>query len=389
LFSLEYLKLLEFVANYYFCDLQTVLKTALPQKFFEKNLKKYRKPKIENEIFKAEKKENNVVLTSEQKKVLKEIEKIKPEEALIYGVTGSGKTEIYFELIEKTIKAGKNVLFLAPEIALVSQLTMRTIERFGADVTAIWHSSITESEKYSVWQRLKNDEIKILFGARSSVFAPIKNLGLIIIDEEHDSSYKQSMPKPRYNAKLVAQKLAQLHGAMLVKGSATPDIESYYKALNSNSLFKLKNRYNNQILPKVVIIDMRDERTDGNFGVFSRTLVKKTEETIEKGHQAIFLINRRGFSTYTQCMACGKVLECPKCAVPLVYHAQSGTHKCHWCNYEIKNLDKCPECEDDTLENFGVGVQRVETLAQKVFKTARIARLTATFWAKKMNISIF
>ncbi len=383
LFTLEYLKLLEFVANYYFCDLQTVLKTALPQKFFEKNLKKYRKPKIENEIFKVEKKEKNVVLTPEQKKVFKEIEKIKPKEALIHGVTGSGKTEVYFELIEKTINAGKNVLFLAPEIALVSQLTMRTIERFGADVTAIWHSSITEAEKYSVWQRLKNNEIKILFGARSCVFAPVKNLGLIIIDEEHDSSYKQTMPKPRYNAKLVAQKLAELHGAMVVKGSATPDIESYYRALNSNSLFELKNRYNNQILPKVVIIDMKSERTDGNFGVFSRTLVKNVEETLQKGRQVIFLINRRGFSTYTQCMACGTVLECPKCAVPLVYHAQTNTHKCHWCSYEVKNLASCPKCCDEALENFGVGVQRVETLARKVFKTARIARLDSDILSKK------
>ncbi len=383
LFTLEYLKLLEFIANYYFCDLQTVLKTALPQKFFEKNLKKYRKPKIENKIFKARKKEKNIALTAQQNRVLKEIEKIKPQEALLYGVTGSGKTEIYFELIEKTLNAGKNVLFLAPEIALVSQLTMRTIERFGAQATAIWHSSITEAEKYSVWQRLKNNEIKILFGARSCVFAPVKNLGLIVIDEEHDSSYKQTMPKPRYNAKLIAQKLAELHGAMVVKGSATPDIESYYRALNSNSLFELKTRYNDQILPKVVIIDMKSERIDGNFGVFSRTLVKNVEETLEKGHQVIFLINRRGFSTYTQCMACGTVLECPKCAVPLVYHAQTNTHKCHWCSYEVKNLTSCPKCSDETLENFGVGVQRVESLAQKIFKEAKIARLDSDVLNKK------
>ncbi|MBE7706225.1 MAG: primosomal protein N' [Cyanobacteria bacterium SIG30] len=382
LFSLEYLKLLEYVANYYFCDIQTVLKTALPQKFFEKNLKKYRKPNIENKIFNVGKKEDNI-LSNAQQKVLEDIEKIKPKNALIYGVTGSGKTEVYFKLIEKTIKEGKNVMFLAPEIALVSQLTIRTMERFGVDSCAIWHSSITEAEKYEVWQKLRKNEIKILFGARSCVFAPISNLGLIIIDEEHDSSYKQSMPNPRYNATVVAQKLAELHGANVVAGSATPDINSYYRAKNSNSLFELKERFNNQAMPKVVVVDMKSERIDGNFGIFSRTLIKNIEDTILGNKQVILLINRRGFSTYTQCMSCGKVIECEKCAVPLVYHSKDNSHKCHWCNREIKNLTKCPDCGEENLENFGVGVQRVEEIAKKFFPEAKIARLDSDSLTKK------
>ncbi len=383
LFSLEYLKLLEFIANYYFCDIQTVLKTALPQKFFEKNLKKYRKPNIENKIFDIEEKEDKNTLSVEQQKVYDEIIRINPETSLIYGVTGSGKTEIYFKLIEKTIKEGKNVMFLAPEIALVSQLTIRTMERFGKNSCAIWHSSITEAEKYDVWQRLRHNEIKILFGARSCVFAPMNNIGLIIIDEEHDSSYKQTMPNPRYNALVVAKKLAELYGAHVVMGSATPDITSYYRAKNSNSLFVLKERYNSKTMPKVVIVDMKSERADGNYGIFSRTLIQNIERTISENKQVILLINRRGFSTYTQCMSCGEVIECEKCAVPLVYHKETGVHKCHWCNFEAKNLTVCPKCGETALENFGVGVQRVEEMAKKIFKDARIARLDSDSLNKK------
>ena len=177
---------------------------------------------------------------------------------------------------------------MAPEIALVSQLTMRTIERFGADCVAIWHSSITEAQKYETWKKLRNNEIKILFGARSAVFAPMKDLGLIIIDEEHDSSYKQTMPNPRYNARDVAKKLCELYGAKLILGSATPSIESYYEAINTNSLFVLKERYNNALLPKVVVIDMREERAEKNYTLFFKNLVlaRKIESslpTLEEG----------------------------------------------------------------------------------------------------------
>lgn len=383
LFTLEYLKLLEWVANYYFCDLPTVLKTALPQKFFEKNVKKYRKPKKENAVFKGDKElQQEHKLSGEQEKIYKEIKHVNAKNSLLYGITGSGKTEIYFKLIEDTIKKGKNVLFLAPEIALVSQLTMRTVKRFGADNVAIWHSSISEAEKYEVWQKLRNNDLKILFGARSAVFAPEQNIGLIIIDEEHDSSYKQTMPNPRYCAKEVANKLADLHDAKIVRGSATPDIESYWQAKNTNSLFELKNRYNNAQLPDVSIIDMKSERADGNLGIFSKTLINKTKETVESGNQVIFLINRRGFSTYTQCMECGEVLECKKCAIPLIYHSQSNSWRCHYCGYEIKEA-KCQHCDSEELENFGTGSQRVEEIANKIFEGYRIARLDSDSLNKK------
>ena len=382
LFSLEYLKLLEWVSSYYFCDIQTVLNAALPQKFFEKNVKKYRTPKIKDKIFDIKKINSDFELSKAQKKVYDEINKVGAKTSLLYGITGSGKTEIYFKLIEDTINQGKNVMFMAPEIALVSQLTMRTIERFGADCVAIWHSSITEAQKYETWKKLRNNEIKILFGARSAVFAPMKDLGLIIIDEEHDSSYKQTMPNPRYNARDVAKKLCELYGAKLILGSATPSIESYYEAINTNSLFTLKERYNNALLPKVVVIDMREERAEKNYTLFSRTLQKNVKETIEKGEQVIFLINRRGFASYTQCLECGTVLECPKCAIPLIYHNQTNSYKCHYCNYEVVN-PKCPKCESDALEHFGLGSEKVELSARKMFPDYRIERLDSDSLTKK------
>ncbi len=382
LFTLEYLKLLEWVANYYFCDLPTVLKTALPQKFFEKNVKNYRKPRKENAALQKNEENKEHKLSPEQQKVYEEIKHVNAQNSLLYGITGSGKTEIYFKLIEDTIKEGKNVLFMAPEIALVSQLTMRTIKRFGADKVAIWHSSISEAEKYSVWQKLRRNEIKILFGARSAVFAPIKNLGLIIIDEEHDTSYKQTMPNPRYCAKHVAKELAKLHGAKIISGSATPDVESFWEAQNTNSLFELKNRYNNAQLPDVSIVDMKSERIDGNLGIFSRTLINRTKETIERGEQVIFLINRRGFSTYTQCMECAQVLECKKCAIPLIYHSQTNSWRCHYCGYEVKH-PKCENCGSEELENFGTGSQRVEEIAKKIFEGMSVARLDSDSLNKK------
>lgn len=384
MFNLEYLKLLEWVSNYYFSDLPTVLKTALPSKFFEKNVKNYRTPKKKQIIFENEfEKESVHALSNEQTKVYNEIKHVNSPVSLLHGITGSGKTEIYFKLIEDTINENKNVLFMAPEIALVSQLTIRTIKRFGKNPVAIWHSSITEAEKYNVWQRLRANEIKILFGARSAVFAPVKNLGLIIVDEEHDDSFKQDAPEPRYNAVEVAKKLGELYGAKVILGSATPDISNYYRAINSNSLFELKTRYNNASLPKVTIVDMRLEREFKNNGLFSKFLANKIKDRIKRGEQSILLINRRGFSTYTQCLNCGETLECPKCAIPLIYHSSSNSHKCHYCNYEVKELTECPKCHADALQNFGAGSERVEEIAKTIFKDAVIKRFDSDSLTKK------
>lgn len=434
LFNLDYLKVLEWVADYYFCDIQTVFKAVIPNKFFQ-----HVKSKTENIlIFKTfdnatmrQKnvleilKNNNEITASDfikiakttyatlkklessgcidiqerkvfrnpnavfsdiaqkkntlnpmQQKVFEEIYKKGCETPfLIHGVTGSGKTEVYFELMEKTIRQGKNVLFLAPEIAIVSQLTRRAAERFGNDAVSIWHSSISDGEKYDVWQKLKNNEIKILMGARSAVFAPLKNIGLIVIDEEHDSSYKQTMPSPRYDARKVAQKLAKLYNAKLIYGSATPDVVTYYHAKKNNALFELKNRHNDVKLAKVYIVDMKHERIDGNNGIFSRAMIKNLDANLKDGKQSILLLNRRGYSTYTQCMECGETIMCPKCAIPLIWHEASNSHKCHYCGFEDFHIIKCTACASDSLQNFGTGVQKVETITKKIFENATIARL--------------
>ena len=443
LFSLEYLKLLEWVANYYCCDFITVLNMALPLNLLDKNsktedfvefikkdgatkrqlevldlLEKFKKVKlvefeklakttratikkleglgclkiVEDElyrnplnIFSDVKKEDLYDLQGEQKTVYEKISKIKNSKnpILIHGVTASGKTEVYFKLIQDTINEGKNVLFLAPEIALASQLTKRLARKFGIDDIAIWHSSISEGERYDVWQKLYRNEIKILAGARSAVFAPLKNIGLIIIDEEHESAYKQTSPAPRYDARLVAEKLAEFHGAKLILGSATPDITSYYKALNSNSLFEMKKRYNNAPLAKTYVINMQQHMQASYRGVISKPLQNEIKATLEKGQQVIILINRRGFSTYTQCQACGHVIECPNCAIPMIWHSADSRLRCHYCNQTMSFPDECPECGSDAIHNSGTGTQKIEMFLKELFKDANIVRMDSDSLIRK------
>ncbi len=311
------------------------------------------------------------------------IDEKKLEPVLLHGVTASGKTEVYFKAIQYILEQGKNVLFLAPEIALASELTRRLARRFGTEKVAIWHSSITDGEKFDIWQKLKKDEIKILAGARSAVFAPLKNIGLVIIDEEHENTYKQSTPAPRYNTKTVAEKLAILHNANLILGSATPDVSSYYNALNTNNLLTLKKRYNDVSMAKVVMIDMRMEKSNGNYGLFSRTLEIAINKNLEEKKQTILLVNRRGFATSTQCEGCGEVIKCPNCAIPMIWHASQNILKCHYCDYTSSMPDICPKCGSKALKMTGVGIEKVETIAKKIFPTAKIARLDSDVISQK------
>lgn len=338
-------------------------------------------------IFKIDKVEDFPPLNTEQQQayeiISKKIDKKQTEPILLYGITASGKTEVYFNAIQKAIKEGKNVLFLAPEIALASQLTQRLAKRFGIDNVAIWHSSISEGEKFDVWEKLRNNEIKILAGARSAVFAPLKNIGLIIIDEEHENTYKQSTPAPRYNAKTIAEKLAESFNATLIIGSATPDVCSFYRAVNSNNLIKLENRYNNSALAKVSVIDMREEYNKENKNIFSRMLIREIEKNLADKKQTLLLINRRGFSTHTQCLSCGEVIKCDNCAIPMIWHATDNKLKCHWCNKQINVPAKCPKCGAEEIKSFGLGTQRVESILQKFFPTAKIARLDSDVTSAK------
>ena len=445
IFDIKYLKFLEWTADYYFCSIQNVLECAVPVKFlsgmqkertenfiefktfdnatkrqteilellknkgrinlidFEKQAKTtkatinklaalgcvkitqeqfFRNPL---EIFKQQELEPFPELLEEQQNAYNEIEKKlgKYSNILLHGVTSSGKTEVYFAAIKKVLEQGKNVLFLAPEIALASVLTQRLSKRFGIEKTAIWHSSISDGEKFDVWNKIKKNEIRILAGARSAVFAPLKNIGLIIIDEEHDSSYKQTMPAPRYDAKKVAQKLAELNNCPVISGSATPDINTYYYAKNSGNLIEMKKRYNDYPLAKVRVIDMREERFRANNGIFSRALINAIEQNLRDKKQTIILMNRRGFSTYTQCMACGEVIQCPKCAIPLIFHSQTQSLKCHYCDHEQPMITECPKCGSDAIRNCGTGVQRVEIVAKKLFPDCNIERLDSDSLSKK------
>lgn len=306
-----------------------------------------------------------------------------PPVLLLHGVTASGKTEVYFKLIDDTIKAGKNVLFLAPEIALASQLTKRLAKKFGTKDVAIWHSSISDGERYDVWQRLYKNDIKILAGARSAVFAPLKNIGLIIIDEEHEGAYKQTSPAPRYDAKVVAQKLAMFHHCPLLLGSATPDISVYYRAVNSGSLFEMKHRYRNAPIAPVTVINMQEHARAAYKSVISKPLQVAITETLEKKQQVILLINRRGFATFTQCQACGHVIECPNCAIPMIWHAKDQRLKCHYCNQVEPFPDVCPECGSDALKISGTGTQKIEQYIKDLFPEHNVERVDSDILVRK------
>ncbi len=445
LFSIKYLKLLEWVANYYCTDFVTVLNAAIPMKLIEKNSKTEQSvalikedftglTKRQKEILELLKEEGKISLTYFEEKakttratmkkladsgyvkfeleyiyrnpltIFKDVKieplyELSPEQQevyegikskmrsqnpiLLHGVTASGKTEVYFKLIKDVIDSGKNVLFLAPEIALASQLTKRLARKFGINDVAIWHSSISDGEKYDVWQRLYNNEIKILAGARSAVFAPLQNIGLIIIDEEHEGAYKQTNPAPRYDARIVARRLAQFHQAPLLLGSATPDVSTYYYALNNNNLFQMLKRYNNAPLAKPEVINMQEYGKAAYRGIISKPLQTEIKAAVENGNQAILLMNRRGYSTYTQCKSCGTVIECPDCSIPMVWHSSIKKLKCHYCSKEMSFPDYCPVCGSDALSNSGSGTQKIEVLVKELFPEYRVERIDSDILTKK------
>ena len=333
----------------------------------------YRNP-YEREYPKTEKK----TLTQEQHEAIKPIhEAIKDEQNetfLLYGVTGSGKTEIYLQAIEKVINKGEEAIVLVPEIALTPQMVNQFKGRFG-DKVAVMHSALSMGEKYDEWRKIQREEVQVVVGARSAIFAPFKNLGIIIIDEEHEGTYKQE-DNPRYHARDVAIERARINKCPVILGSATPTLESFARAEKSvYTLLSLTKRTNNKPMPKVEIVDMRAELHAGNRTMFSKALVDKMKLALSKNEQIVLLLNRRGYSNFALCRDCGHVEQCPNCDISLTYHKGHKALKCHYCSYEMPMPEKCPSCKSHLISFFGTGTERVEEALKKLMPELKVIRM--------------
>jgi primosomal protein N' (replication factor Y) len=299
---------------------------------------------------------------------------------LLHGVTGSGKTEVYMEIIDHTIAMGKQAIVLIPEIALTYQTLIRFYQRFG-DRVSVMNSKLSKGERSDQFERAGNGDIDIMIGPRSALFTPFKRLGLIIIDEEHEGSYKsESMPK--YHAREVAEQICHMKGASLVLGSATPSIESYFRARNGEiELLELNERLAGGALPKVYVEDLREELKSGNRSIFSRRLKALIEDRLTKGEQTMLFINRRGYAGFVSCRSCGYVMKCPHCDVSLSEHTDryKKTSKlvCHYCGYETKSVNICPQCGSKYILGFRAGTQQIEEMLNREFPSARVLRMDA------------
>lgn len=314
--------------------------------------------------------------------ILRELDGVQ-RPVLLHGVTGSGKTEVYLQVIQEVLQRGKQALVLVPEISLTPQIVSRFGSRFG-DQIAVMHSGLSDGERHDEWWRIFRGEASVVIGARSAVFAPLKNLGLIVIDEEHEGTYKQSEGSIRYHTRAVAEKRAELVDAQLVMGSATPAVESYHKALNGEYVLSvLPERVENRPLPNVEIVDMRSEFELGNRSILSTSLRTALENVLTRGEQAIILLNRRGFSSFVLCRECGHVMECENCSVSMTYHQSDRKLHCHYCTAKHDLPQKCPNCASPYLRQFGVGTEQVEVYLQAQFPKARIGRMDADTTSRK------
>lgn len=324
--------------------------------------------------------------TREQKDVLlklsETVSKREYKPYLLHGVTGSGKTEVYMRIIEEVVSGGRQAIMLVPEISLTPQTVSRFKMRFGKRIAVI-HSGLSLGERYDQWKKIRSGEADIVIGARSAIFAPFSDIGAIIVDEEHEQTYKSEMT-PRYDTHDVAQFRAKQYGALLVFASATPLVTSYYKAKTGEyTLLEMEKRVNENAMPKVSVADLRDELMSGNRSVLSRELAGEIGENLKRGEQTILFLNRRGFSTFVSCRACGYVAECPNCSISLKYHKFDDTLRCHYCGYSVANYKKCPECGSSYIRYFGGGTQKVEEEIHRLFPDATTIRMDVDTTGKK------
>lgn len=346
----------------------------------EKSILEKDKEEVYREISSLEydDKDQRFQLTDEQNEALSKINHAQDHAEsttfLVHGITGSGKTEIYLNAIENSILKGKQAIMLVPEISLTPQMTRRFKLRFGDEV-AVMHSGLSIGEKYDEWRKIWRGEVKVVVGARSAIFAPFKDLGLIILDEEHESTYKQE-DTPRYHARDVAIWRSEFHNCPVILGSATPSLESYARASKGvYTLLTLKMRAKEQSLPTVNVVDMRAELKNGNRSMFSTDLADAVREKLEKKEQIVLFLNKRGFSSFVLCRDCGTVVECKQCDISLTYHRAGEQLKCHYCGHEEPVPTKCPECASDHIRFFGTGTQKVEEEIAKLFPYARVLRM--------------
>lgn len=326
--------------------------------------------------------DNRVILNSEQEVCVNKVVNSFgiSKTFLLYGVTGSGKTEVYMNIIEKAINNGMSAIMLVPEISLTPQIVERFALRFGDNI-AILHSGLSDAEKYDEYRKITMGKVKIVVGARSAIFAPLTNIGVIIIDEEHTATYKQEN-HPRYHARDIAILRSEYHNCPIVLGSATPSLESFARAMNKNyELLVMKKRANNMVLPDVHIVDMKEEIKRGNY-TFSKLLIDKINEKISKGEQVILLLNRRGYSPLIKCSKCGEVEKCPNCDISLTYHKSSDSLRCHYCNYTKKCPSKCMKCGSTDIKGIGLGTEKLEQEIIDKFK-ARVIRMDADTTSRK------
>ncbi len=381
----EMLLLTKQMAKYYMCSWGEAIEAAIPSSLKKGRIQVIARKKIQEEKVTRT---VNLIPTKDQKKALNAIiDTIKQghhQVFLLHGITSSGKTEVYLQSIEQALSQGKSCIVLVPEISLTPQ----TVERFRArfqERVAVFHSRLTQGEKFEEWEKIKKGICHIVVGARSAIFSPVKNLGLIIVDEEHDTSYKQQ-DVPRYNAIDTAIMRCKLANAIVILGSATPSLESYYKAKNNEyKLLELRERIEKRPLPVVNIVDMREEimQRKKRRIVFSRILLDSIKQVLDKNEQVILFLNRRGFSTYANCKKCGFTFRCKKCNVALNYHSDKKMLVCHYCNYQQTPSDICPKCNSSYISYAGFGTQRVESELYRFFPAAAIVRMDTDATTKR------
>lgn len=365
------------------CD-ASVLKALVDMGFCEKTTVEIERNPNTNYV----KADRENTLTYEQKAVMSQIlpciEEKRSRTFLLHGVTGSGKTEVFMHSIKKVIDMGRSAIVLVPEISLTPQTVNRFRARFGERVAVI-HSALSPGEKFDQWRKIRDGGADIVIGARSAVFAPLKNIGIIILDEEHSDTYK-SETSPRYVTSEIANLRAQQTGAVVVLASATPSFENFYKAQKGElKLLTMSKRYNLNSMPEISVVDMREELKSGNKSMFSRVLQSEIEENLSKGEQTILFLNRRGFSTFVSCRECGYVAHCPNCNISMTYHRFDDTLQCHYCGHTVNNYSVCPSCGSDYIRYFGGGTEKVEAEVKRLFPEATTIRMDIDTTGKKQS----